>query len=132
VIAQPAQDELQEAAALYSQKATSALGLAFVAEFERVAQLVLSNPLMGAMYRGAQRRYHFRRFPYSIIYQVTTDELRIHCRCASAQASGVLGLARIAHDDPQTPSQTKPGFPLTPLSVGIAGRIGFTVLALRR
>ena len=31
----------------------------------------------GAVFRGSRRRYLFRRFPYSIIYQITNDELRI-------------------------------------------------------
>jgi plasmid stabilization system protein ParE len=48
-----------------------------VAEFERTARLVLDNPKLGAIYRGTQRRYLFRRFPYSIIYQTTADELRV-------------------------------------------------------
>jgi plasmid stabilization system protein ParE len=77
VITPAALAELQEAAAFYTQKATAELGLALVAEFERTANLVLSNPLHGAIFRGARRRYHLRRFPYSVIYQVKTDELQI-------------------------------------------------------
>ena len=53
------------------------LGLAFVAEFERSVNLVLDNPMMGAAFRGAVRRCILRRFPYSIIYQLVTDELRV-------------------------------------------------------
>jgi toxin ParE1/3/4 len=69
--------ELQDAAAFYTARANVALGLAFVAEFERAANHALENPLLGAVFRGNQRRYLFRRFPYSIIYQITNDELRI-------------------------------------------------------
>lgn len=69
--------ELQDAAAFYKARANVALGLAFVAEFERAANLALENPLLGAVFRGNRRRYLFRRFPYSIIYQITNDELRI-------------------------------------------------------
>lgn len=69
--------ELSEAAAFYTAKANVALGLAFVAEFERTANLVFSNPLIGAIFRGDRRRFFLRRFPYSVIYHVTRDELRV-------------------------------------------------------
>lgn len=77
VVAPPALAELHDAAAFYSLKANVELGLAFVAEFERTANLVLANPLLGAQFRGTYRQYIFRRFPYSIIYQVVAEELRI-------------------------------------------------------
>jgi len=77
VIASPALAELQDAAAFYTLKANVELGRAFVAEFERTANFVLSNPLLGTVFRGDRRRYIFRRFPYTIIYQVLEDELRI-------------------------------------------------------
>ena len=69
--------ELKDAAAFYKVRANIELGLAFVAEFERAASLVLENPLIGEVFRGTQRRFFFRRFPYGIIYQVTTEELRV-------------------------------------------------------
>ncbi len=69
--------ELHDAAAFYKLKANVELGLAFVAEFERTANLVLDNPLLGAVFRSSRRRHILRRFPYSIIYQLTADELRI-------------------------------------------------------
>jgi len=69
--------ELHDAAAFYMEKANVELGLAFVAEFERTTNLVLKNPMLGAIFRGSRRRYLLRRFPYSIIYQVTVEELRV-------------------------------------------------------
>jgi plasmid stabilization system protein ParE len=69
--------ELQEAADFYTAKANVELGLAFVAEFERTASLILANPLIGVIFRGTRRRFSLRRFPYSAIYQVTPEELRI-------------------------------------------------------
>ena len=77
VVAPPALAELHDTAAFYMLKANAGLGLAFVAEFERTANFVLANPLLGAVFRGTRRRYILRRFPYSIIYQVAADELRI-------------------------------------------------------
>jgi len=77
VVAPAALAELHDAAAFYALKANVELGLAFVAEFERGANLVLANPRLGPVFRGTRRRYILRRFPYSIIYQVTAEEIRI-------------------------------------------------------
>ena len=77
VIVPAALAELHDAAAFYTMKANAKLGLTFVAEFERAANLILANPLLGSEFRNNRRRYLLRRFPYSIIYQVTPEELRI-------------------------------------------------------
>ena len=77
VVSPPALAELHDAATFYALKANAELGLAFVAEFEQTANFVLSNPPLGAVFRSTRRRYILRRFPYSIIYQITEDELRI-------------------------------------------------------
>ena len=77
VVSPAALTELHDAAAFYTLKANVELGLAFVTEFERTANFILANPLIGAVFRGTRRHYILRRFPYSIIYQVATEELRI-------------------------------------------------------
>ncbi|MFC5302912.1 type II toxin-antitoxin system RelE/ParE family toxin [Azospira restricta] len=77
VISPAALAELQDAAAFYALKANAELGLAFVAEFERTANLVLDHPQLGAAFRGTRRQYSLRRFPFRIIYQATAEELRI-------------------------------------------------------
>jgi len=77
VIEQAALAELQDAAAFYTEKATAELGLALVAEFERGANFLLANPLIGSPFRGTSRRYVLRRFPYSIIYRATADQIQI-------------------------------------------------------
>ncbi len=77
VIVPAAIAELQDATDFYAEKANRDLGLAFVAEFERSAQRVLENPMIGAVFRGSRRRYLLRRFPYSIIYQVAGEEVRV-------------------------------------------------------
>jgi len=77
VVAPPALAELHDAAAFYTLNGNVDLGLAFVAEFERAANLVLANPQLGAVFRGTRRRYILRRFPYSIVYQLTAEELQI-------------------------------------------------------
>lgn len=69
--------ELHDAAAFYTASANLELGLAFLAEFEYGVKALLANPKVGAIFRGTRRRYLLRRFPYSIIYQVSAGELRI-------------------------------------------------------
>lgn len=77
VIAPAALSELHDAATFYGLKGNTKLGLTFVGEFERAANLVLNNPSLGTEFHKNRRRYIRRRFPYSIIYQVTPEELRI-------------------------------------------------------
>jgi len=77
VIVPAALAELHDAAAFYTASANLELGLALLAEFEHGVNAILANPKVGAIFRGTRRRYLLRRFPYSIIYQVNTDELRV-------------------------------------------------------
>lgn len=76
VIVPPALAELQDAADHYALQSGINLGVDFVAEFERVANLLLIKPQLGAPAHGV-RRYFMNKFPYSVVYKVTADELRI-------------------------------------------------------
>ncbi len=78
VTVQPAASaELGEAAKFYADRADQALGLAFIAEFERALSLLSINPELGALWRGTARRYPLRRFPYNVVYQIKAAELRV-------------------------------------------------------
>jgi toxin ParE1/3/4 len=77
VIVPPALAELHDATAFYAESANVELALAFVAEFERTVNALLVNPNLGAVFRGNSRRYLLRRFPYGVIYQITSEELRV-------------------------------------------------------
>ncbi|NVD99082.1 type II toxin-antitoxin system RelE/ParE family toxin [Massilia sp. MB5] len=77
VIVPAALAELRDAAAYYTDQGNAGLGHAFVTEFERVVNLIFVSPQLGAIFRGTRRRYFLRRFPYSVIYEVTHDELRV-------------------------------------------------------
>lgn len=77
VIVPAALAELQDVAAFYTAGANVGLGLAFVAEFERTVKIIRENPKLGSIFRGTRRRCPLRRFPYSIIYQATAEELRV-------------------------------------------------------
>jgi plasmid stabilization system protein ParE len=72
-----AADELRETASFYSKQADQALGLAFIAEFERALGLLSNNPELGAVWRGTARRFPLRRFPYNLVYQIKPQELTV-------------------------------------------------------
>lgn len=69
--------ELTDGAVYYAQEADASLGLAFIAEFERALGLLCAHPQLGAPWRRDRRRFPLRRFPYSIIYYIKGDELRV-------------------------------------------------------
>jgi toxin ParE1/3/4 len=57
-------------ATLYdAAEATRSIALAFLGEFERVAELVEGNQQLGTRTRAGLRVYPFRRFPYAIVYR---------------------------------------------------------------
>lgn len=70
-------DELRETAKFYSDRADQALGMAFIAEFERALNFLSINPELGAVWRGTARRFPLRRFPYNLVYQIKPNELRV-------------------------------------------------------
>jgi plasmid stabilization system protein ParE len=69
--------DLREAASFYSEKAGGTLAQAVIAEFEHAIDLLLRFPGLGAMWRHGKRRVLMRRFPYSVVYAVEGDEIRI-------------------------------------------------------
>ncbi len=66
-----AEAELGEAAVYYAEHASRAVAEAFLAEFERVRDLVVKNQARGPHADYGLRVYHFDRFPYSVIYEPT-------------------------------------------------------------
>lgn len=68
--------ELAEAALRYAREGGPGVGLAFIAEFERVVALLCAHPGLGAPWRG-RRRFSTRKFPYSIIYYERGEEVRV-------------------------------------------------------
>ena len=72
-----AEDDLREAAEFYREQAGTALSQSFFAEFEGSVELLLRHPSLGAMWRHGKRRLVARRFPFSVIYTVVSDQVRI-------------------------------------------------------
>ena len=69
--------ELNDAAAFYTGRADKQLGLALILEYERAIARLAGNPALGAIWRGDVRRFPLQRFPYSIVYQIKQQEIRI-------------------------------------------------------
>lgn len=76
-LAPEAERDLIEGGLYYLREANEELGRAFVAEFEHSAALVGEQPELGALWRGEVRRFPLRRFPYSIVYYLRGDSIRI-------------------------------------------------------
>lgn len=69
-----AEQELGGAAAYYAERASPVIALAFLAEYERVRDLVIENQKRGAPVEGGFRVFHFDRFPYTVIYEEDVDQ----------------------------------------------------------
>lgn len=64
-----AEGELGEAAVYYATHASLAIAEAFLAEFERVRDLLIENQYRGSHGDDGLRVFHFDRFPYTVIYE---------------------------------------------------------------
>jgi hypothetical protein len=51
-----------------------------LAEFERSIEVLLRHPGIGVLWLKEKRRLLLKRFPYSLIYTVVGEQLRISCR----------------------------------------------------
>ncbi len=69
-----AEAELGDAAVYYATNATTAIATAFLAEYERVRDLIVENQQRGPHLDGGLRVYHLDRFPYTLVYAV--DDVR--------------------------------------------------------
>jgi plasmid stabilization system protein ParE len=69
--------ELTEGAVFYAREANAEVGLAFILEYERALALLCGHPYLGAPWRNGRRRFPLRKFPYSIVYYVRGEELRV-------------------------------------------------------
>lgn len=71
-----AESELAEAARFYERKVPG-LGKRFSQEVALAAGKILDTPERWRVVRSDIRRYLMRRFPYSILYRVAGQEVRI-------------------------------------------------------
>jgi len=104
-----AEFELTDGAAFYAREATVDLGLAFITEFERTLDRLCEYPELGPRWRGRARRMPLRRFPYSVIYEIRGEELRV---LALAHQSRKSGYWRGGSDNRLRPDRRMPNFSL--------------------
>ena len=71
-----AEIELNEAAQYYQQE-SAGLGVSFLIEIERAVEFVREHPSGSVLVATTVRSKRVRRFPYSIIYSVRPDHVRI-------------------------------------------------------
>jgi len=71
-----AESEMMEAAQYYEEKANG-LGLSFLDTVEQAVDQVLENPLSCQLVGDRIRHKILRRFPYSLLYMVEPDLIRI-------------------------------------------------------
>ncbi len=61
----------------YFQHAGAQVATRFVSELERVIHLLLANPGFGTPITQQRRVFPLKGFPYSLVYRVEDDQLRI-------------------------------------------------------
>ena len=69
--------ELTEGALFYASEGNAKVALAFIAEYERVLELLCTHPQLGTPWKNVRHRFPIRRFPYSVIYYVRGEEIRV-------------------------------------------------------
>ena len=72
-----AEQDIQEAAAFYEREGTPKLAARFVAEFKRLAALLVEHPEIGSPRSKGRRGFSMSVFPYTVIYRALTDEIKI-------------------------------------------------------
>jgi len=68
--------EVNEAAKYYEER-VSGLGLLFLAAVEEATEKVLANPEAFQLVGGEIRHKLIRRFPYSLLYVIEPDRIRV-------------------------------------------------------
>ena len=72
-----AEQDVSEAAAYYEAEASPVLAGKFVAEFERVARLLLANPGIGTPRSRGRRGFPTSGFPYTVVYKEVPDGILV-------------------------------------------------------
>lgn len=73
-----AEADLRDASAFYRERAGNSLSQSLLVEFEQSVNTLLQHPGLGSPWRGrGRRRYLMKHFPYSLVYTVFGEEIRI-------------------------------------------------------
>lgn len=72
-----AEQDIREAAAFYEREGSPTVAARFVAEFKRLATLLLEHPDIGSPRSNGRRGFSMSVFPYTVIYRASADEITI-------------------------------------------------------
>jgi len=72
-----AEQDIQEAAAFYEREGSPIVAARFVAEFKRLATLLLEHPEIGSPRSNGRRGFSMSVFPFTVIYRASADEIKI-------------------------------------------------------
>jgi plasmid stabilization system protein ParE len=72
-----AERDLFEAASFYEREGSPALAIRFVAEFKRMAALLAERPEIGSPRSRGRRGFAMSVFPYTLVYKVCGDEIKV-------------------------------------------------------
>lgn len=72
-----AEQDVQEAAAFYEREGSRVVAARFVAEFRRLATLLVEHPEIGSPRSSGRRGFSMSVFPYTIVYRADADEIKI-------------------------------------------------------
>lgn len=72
-----AEQDIHEAAAFYEREGSAVVAARFVAEFKRLATLLVEYPEIGSPRSKGRRGFAMSVFPYTVVYRVMGDEIKI-------------------------------------------------------
>jgi len=72
-----AEQDILEAATFYEREGSPLVAARFVAEFKRLATLLVEHPDIGSPRSNGRRGFSMSVFPYTVVYRVIADEIRI-------------------------------------------------------
>jgi toxin ParE1/3/4 len=72
-----AEGDIGEAAAFYEREGSAVLAARFVAEFKKLSKLLIEHPNIGSPRSKGRRALSMNVFPYTVIYRVNSEEIRV-------------------------------------------------------
>ncbi len=72
-----AETDVEEAAEFYEREGSAVLAARFLAEFKKLAMLLVEQPDIGAPRSKGRRSLSMSVFPYTVIYRAGAGEARI-------------------------------------------------------
>ena len=76
IVTKAAEIDLDESFVWY-EKQKEELGFAFILEFEKTLNKIMSNPFYPSLIEDDARSASLKRFPYTIIYRILTKQLQV-------------------------------------------------------